>query len=68
MLVCFLDDEGAELPEEYVFVDAAGAGIGDTVLVCEDGGAAEMELGLTGKDCVFDGLILGIVDCVQMVF
>ncbi len=65
MLVSFLDDEGKELPEEHVYVDASGAGIGDIVLVCEDGGAAELEFDLAGGDCIFDGLIVGIVDSMQ---
>ncbi len=61
LLVRFEDRNGNFL-EEGVFADAADAGIGDRVLVCEDGDAAEMLLELNGEPCVFDGLILGVVD------
>ncbi|MCI5698838.1 MAG: ethanolamine utilization protein EutN [Lachnospiraceae bacterium] len=61
LLVRFLDDEGHEL-EEGVFADSADAGIGDLVLVSEDGGAAELIFKLENQVCVFDGLILGVID------
>lgn len=65
MLVCFLDSDGNELPEEHIYADAAGAGVGDLVLVSEDGGAAEAEFDLGGDVCVFDGVIVGVVDSVN---
>lgn len=58
LLVRFQDREG----EEGVFADSANAGIGDLVLVCEDGGAAEIVFELEQKTCVFDGLIVGVID------
>ena len=61
LLVRFLDKDGNEL-EEGVFADAADAGIGDLVLVSEDGGAAELVFELEDSVCVFDGLIVGVID------
>ena len=40
MLIRFLDNKGEESEEEYVYADASGAGIGDLVLVSEDGRSA----------------------------
>lgn len=61
LLVRFYDlDEN--LIEEGVYADTANAGIGDLVLVCEDGDAAAMILGLEGETVVFDGVILGVID------
>ena len=45
-----------------VAADITGAGIGDLVLVCEDGGAAELVFELEDSVCVFDGLIVGVID------
>ena len=61
LLVHFYDNDGNML-EEGVYADSANAGIGDTVLVCEDGDAAEMIFDLKGEPSVFDGLIVGVVD------
>ena len=62
MLIRFLDDKGEETEEEYVYADASGAGIGDLVLVSEDGSAAETEFHLENDVCTFDGVIVGVVD------
>ena len=62
LLVSFLDEQGKETEEEYVYADAAGSGIGDLVLVSEDGSAAATEFGLDRDDCTLDGVILGVVD------
>ena len=62
MLIRFLDDKGEEMEEEYVYADASGAGIGDLVLVSEDGSAAETEFHLENDVCTFDGVIVGVVD------
>lgn len=61
LLVRFLDREGNAL-EEGVFADSADAGIGDLVLVSEDGGTAELIFELEDSVCVFDGLIVGVID------
>lgn len=62
MLIRFLNDHGEELDDEYVYADAAGAGVGDLVLVSEDGSAAETEFHLENDVCTFDGVIVGVVD------
>ena len=62
MLIRFLNDKGEEMEEECVYADAAGAGIGDLVLVSEDGSAAETEFHLENDVCTFDGVIVGVVD------
>lgn len=62
MLIRFLDDKGEETEEEYVYADASGAGVGDLVLVSEDGSAAETEFHLENDVCTFDGVIVGVVD------
>lgn len=62
MLIRFLNDKGEELEDEHVYADAAGAGVGDLVLVSEDGSAAETEFHLENDVCTFDGVIVGVVD------
>ena len=62
MLIRFLNDRGEEMEDEYVYADAAGAGVGDLVLVSEDGSAAETEFHLENDVCTFDGVIVGVVD------
>ena len=62
MLIRFLNDKGDETEEEYVYADASGAGVGDLVLVSEDGSAAETEFHLENDVCTFDGVIVGVVD------
>ena len=62
MLIRFLNDKGEESEEEYVYADASGAGVGDLVLVSEDGSAAETEFHLENDVCTFDGVIVGVVD------
>ena len=62
MLVRFLDCNEQETEEEFLYADAACAGVGDLVLVSEDGSAAETELQLESGVCTFDGVILGVVD------
>ena len=62
MLIRFLDDKGEETEEEYVYADASGAGVGDLVLVSEDGSAAETEFHLENDVCTFDGVIVGVFD------
>ncbi|MEE0419364.1 MAG: EutN/CcmL family microcompartment protein [Lachnospiraceae bacterium] len=62
LTVRFVNAEGQEEDAEAVFADAAQAGIGDLVLVCEDGGAAGMVFALEGSVCVLDGVIVGVID------
>ena len=52
--------EGEPTGEEYVVLDAADAGIGDTVLVNNDGGAAQMVMG--DKTLIASVTICGVID------
>ncbi len=53
--------EGEMTGEELIALDAADAGIGDIVLVNNDGGAAQM---ITGdKTLIASVTICGVVDC-----
>ena len=61
LIVSFLDGRGELLDEEYIYADAAGAGVGDMVLVSEDGTAAELEFE-HDEICSHDGVIVGVVD------
>ncbi|QDW75329.1 ethanolamine utilization protein EutN [Lachnospiraceae bacterium KGMB03038] len=47
-----------------IAVDAAGAGVGDCVLVTIDGGAARMAAGV--KDAPINNAVIGIVDHPEM--
>ena len=64
LIVSFLNSEGALLEEEYIYADIAGAGVGDMVLVSEDGGAAELEFE-QDELCSLDGVIVGVIDSVN---
>jgi microcompartment protein CcmK/EutM len=56
-----IDLNGREAGEELVALDAADAGIGDIVLINNDGGAAQMVLG--DKELIASVTICGVVDC-----
>ena len=53
--------EGELTGEELIALDAADAGIGDIVLVNNDGGAAQMVTG--DKTLIASVTICGVVDC-----
>ena len=55
-----LDLNLAEVGEELVALDAAGAGIGDIVLVNNDGGAAQMVF--DDKTLIASVTICGVID------
>ena len=55
-----VDLEGNPVGDEMVALDAANAGIGDVVLVNNDGGAAKMIMG--DSDLVASITICGIID------
>ena len=59
MIVDFLDDDGNLTGNNAIVFDIACAGIGDTVLVNVDGGAASMFL---GRHCIADQTICGVID------
>lgn len=59
MIVDYLDDDGKLTGNQAIAFDVADAGIGDTVLVNVDGGAANMFL---GRGCIADITICGVID------
>lgn len=59
MVIDYLDEAGNTTGKHAIAFDVADAGIGDTVLVSVDGGAANMFL---GKSCIADLTICGVID------
>jgi microcompartment protein CcmK/EutM len=55
-----IDLEGNFAGEEVVALDAASAGIGDTVLINNDGGSAQMIMG--DKKLIASVTVCGVVD------
>jgi microcompartment protein CcmK/EutM len=60
MIVEFLNPDGTPDGKRQIAFDAARAGIGDTVLVNIDGGAANMFTG--DKELIADYTICGVLD------
>lgn len=60
MIVELLDLDGKPCESEVVCIDTADAGIGDTVIVSNDGDSALMIFEVT--DCAVDWVICGVVD------
>ena len=59
MIIDYLDDDGKMTGNQAIAFDVADAGVGDTVIVNVDGGAANM---LLGKHCIGDATICGVID------
>lgn len=59
MIVDYLDEDGRLTGKQDIAFDVADAGIGDTVLVNIDGGAACIVL---GEDFIGDLTICGVID------
>ena len=59
MIIDYLDDDGKMTGNQAIAFDVADAGVGDTVIVNVDGGAANMFL---GRQCIADLTICGVVD------
>lgn len=59
MIVDYIDEDGNLTGNNAIVFDVAHAGIGDTVLVAVDGGAASM---LLGRQCIGDQTIVGVID------
>lgn len=59
MIVDYIDEEGNLTGNHAIAFDVADAGIGDTVLVNVDGGAAGMFL---GRKVIADLTICGVID------
>ncbi len=63
LLVRPVDPEGKELGPVMVCMDNMGAGAGELVLVCKEGGAVRQVLGL--DHCPIRSIILAVVDRVD---
>ena len=61
LIVEYIDRSGNPDGARMIAFDNADAGVGDTVLVCTDGGAANI---LLGSHCIADLVICGVVDSV----
>jgi ethanolamine utilization protein EutN len=64
MLVQPLHLPGEEADDAFVAVDTAEAGVGDLVLVCQEGGSTRQILGL--KDQPVRSSIVGVIDSVRL--
>ncbi|MHC0037023.1 EutN/CcmL family microcompartment protein [Pseudoneobacillus sp. C159] len=63
MVVEPVDTTGKAIGDSFVAVDAAQAGIGDIVIIIEEGGSAR-EI-LKKPDAAVDAIIVGIVDYLE---
>jgi microcompartment protein CcmK/EutM len=59
-----IDEDGNNVGKSFLSCDAVQAGVGDTVLVQQEGNSARQLLGK--KDDPFHSVICGIVDCVDV--
>ena len=59
MIIDYLDEDGRLTGNQAIAFDVADAGVGDTVIVNVDGGAANMFL---GRQCIADLTICGVSD------
>jgi microcompartment protein CcmK/EutM len=64
MLVQPLHLPGEKADHAFVAVDTAQAGVGDLVLVCQEGGSTRQILGL--KDQPVRSSIVGVIDSVRL--
>jgi ethanolamine utilization protein EutN len=63
MVVEPIDIDGKSIGDSFMAVDAAQAGIGDIVLILEEGGSARDIL--KKPDAAVDAIIVGIVDYLE---
>ena len=63
LIIEYIDFEGQPDGARLIAFDSADAGVGDTVLVNVDGGAANMIL---GEHCIADLTICGVVDSITL--
>jgi microcompartment protein CcmK/EutM len=61
-----IDERGERSGDEFIAVDNAQAGIGDTVLILKEGNGVRQILGATGKLLPLLELVVGIVDEVDV--
>jgi microcompartment protein CcmK/EutM len=66
MVVEAIDSTGAPLGSQTIAVDCAFAGVGDTVLVNIDGGAANMIYGDDAVTTPIDSVICGVIDSINI--
>ena len=59
MIIDYLDDDDNLTGNQAIAFDVADAGVGDTVVVVCDGGAASI---LLGRQCISDITICGVID------
>ncbi len=64
MLVQAMHLPGEKSDDAFVAIDVAQAGVGDTVLVCQEGGSTRQIMGLV--DQPVRSSIVGIVDSVNL--
>lgn len=57
-----VDEAGAEVGNAFVAVDNAQAGVGDPVLVCQEGSGARQMLGTIDGKLPIRSVIVGVVD------
>ena len=60
MIIEFIDLEGFPCSVRQIAIDAACSGVGDIVLLTDDGGAARMIIG--DNNAVIDWVIVGVLD------
>lgn len=65
LLVQAIDEKLIPFGDEMVAVDGVGAGIGDTVLILNEGGSARMITKATSKISPIELCVAGIVDSIQ---
>jgi ethanolamine utilization protein EutN len=65
MLLQPLDTKGSATGDEFIAVDAVGAGIGDLVLAIAEGGSARQVYKAKNPLTPTDTIIAGIVDCFE---
>lgn len=64
MLVQPLHLPGEKADDAFVAIDLARSGVGDTVLVCQEGGSTRQILGV--KDQPVRSSIVGVIDSVNL--
>ena len=64
MVAVYIDPGGKAVSEEFICADAADAGVGDIVIVNDDGGAGQMLL--EDDKVIIDHVIAGVVDHISM--
>jgi microcompartment protein CcmK/EutM len=61
-----VDPQGKPMGKTRVGLDRAQAGVGDRVLVIDEGNSSRQILGPKGKDAPVKTIVLGVVDYVEL--